>query len=162
MMSVLRAENASADMASDLAARYEWFSVARVLRAHLSGEADRFAGITASGRCVSSLNLAAVDAVRLATVVPHVASTDEIIDRFLEKGGRRIVAEEDSDLPAEDIRIEPELSEEEDLVSEELAEVYLSQGLYEEAKAIYRKLSLLNTEKSVYFAEIIDKIEKNN
>ena len=32
-----------------------------------------------------------------------------------------------------------------------------AQGLYDEAIAIYRKLSLLNPEKSVYFAEIIDK-----
>ena len=57
---------------------------------------------------------------------------------------------------------EAELSEEEDLVTEELAEVYLHQGLKREALAIYRRLSLLNPEKSVYFAKIIEKLETNN
>ena len=45
-----------------------------------------------------------------------------------------------------------------DLVTEDLAEIYLAQGLCDEAIAIYRKLSLLNPEKSVYFASLIDKI----
>ena len=49
-------------------------------------------------------------------------------------------------------------SGDDDLVTEDLAEIYLAQGLYDEAIAIYRKLSLLNPEKSVYFASLIDKI----
>lgn len=60
------------------------------------------------------------------------------------------------------MRTEAELSDEEDLVSEELAEIYLAQGLRSEALAAYRKLSLLNPEKSVYFAKIIGQIETNN
>ena len=54
------------------------------------------------------------------------------------------------------------LDEEDEVVSEELAEIYLAQGLRDEALAIYRKLSLRNPEKSVYFAELIGKIETNN
>ena len=42
--------------------------------------------------------------------------------------------------------------------TEELAEIYRQQGLNDEACAIYRKLSLRNPEKSVYFAELIDEI----
>ena len=45
-------------------------------------------------------------------------------------------------------------------VSEELAKIYLDQGLYDQASTIYRQLSLHNPEKSVYFAEIIARIDK--
>ena len=68
----------------------------------------------------------------------------------------RIVAEEGE--VVEEVRTEAELSGDDDLVTEDLAEIYLAQGLYDEAIAIYRKLSLLNPEKSVYFASLIDKI----
>ncbi len=60
------------------------------------------------------------------------------------------------------MRVAAELSEDEELVSEPLAAIYAAQGLRDEAIAIYRKLSLLNPEKSVYFAELIDRLEKNN
>ena len=53
------------------------------------------------------------------------------------------------------------LDDEDDLVSEDLAEVYLIQGLNTQAIEIYRKLSLLNPEKSVYFAEKIEQITRN-
>jgi len=85
-------------------------------------------------------------------------STDDVIDRFLLTEDLRIVAEEGE--PEGDLRLEADLSEEDEVVSEELAEIYLAQGLKEEAKAIYRKLSLLNPEKSIYFAELIAKLEK--
>ena len=68
----------------------------------------------------------------------------------------RIVAEEGE--VVEEVRTEAELSGDDDLVTEDLAEIYLAQGLCDEAIAIYRKLSLLNPEKSVYFASLIDKI----
>ena len=81
---------------------------------------------------------------------------DDLIDDFLRAGDYRIVAEEGE--VVEEVRTEAELSGDDDLVTEDLAEIYLAQGLYDEAIAIYRKLSLLNPEKSVYFASLIDKI----
>ncbi len=85
-------------------------------------------------------------------------SPDDIIDRFLQCSDLKIVVDESSKKDKE-VRIEPNLTEEDDLVSEELAKIYLSQGLNREAIEIYRKLSLLNSEKSVYFAKLIENIE---
>ena len=87
-------------------------------------------------------------------------SADDIIDRFLRTSHGRIVAEEGE--PADEIVVSADIEDEEDMVSEELAEVYLAQGLKDMAKETYRKLSLLNPEKSIYFAEIISKIDSNN
>ena len=48
-----------------------------------------------------------------------------------------------------------------EIVSEQLAEIYLKQGMKKEAIEMYRKLSLQNPEKSIYFAKILEKIKKN-
>ena len=82
-------------------------------------------------------------------------SNDELIDKFLKLDNLRIAAEEGD---AEDIS-EVKIDDDDDFVSEELAEIYLNQGLYDAAIDTYRKLSLLNSEKSIYFAELIAEIE---
>ena len=87
-------------------------------------------------------------------------TSDDIIDRFLRTSHGRIVAEEGE--PTDEIVVEADIDDEEDMVSEELAEVYLAQGLKDMAIETYRKLSLLNPEKSNYFAGLIEKIDKNN
>lgn len=48
-----------------------------------------------------------------------------------------------------------------DFYTETLAEIYAEQGYMEEAKEIYYKLSLRYPEKSVYFAALIEKLDKN-
>lgn len=94
-----------------------------------------------------------------ASVLLHLTA-DDLIDRFLGEEELRIVAEEGE--PVEEVRVEAELDDDERLVSEPLAAIYAAQGLRDEAIAIYRKLSLLNPEKSVYFAELIDRLKNNN
>lgn len=56
---------------------------------------------------------------------------------------------------------EPEARGAEDFCTEALAKIYLEQEYPDEAIAIYSKLSLLYPEKSVYFAALIEKINKN-
>ena len=87
-------------------------------------------------------------------------TSDDIIDKFLRVDHHRIVAEE-GDVQG-DIVTEADIDDDDDMVSEELAQIYLAQGLKDMAKETYRKLSLLNPEKSIYFAEIISKIDSNN
>lgn len=143
------------DEVGAFAARYEWFLPARILRARVTGRADAVLSIGSPWRVESSLLRPQVDAEQLVRRTP-----EELIDRFLREEDLRIVADEDA--PEIEVRTSPDLAEEEELVSEELAGIYLAQGLRDEAVAIYRKLSLLNPEKSVYFAELISKTENNN
>ena len=143
-----RAETPSAAEAGDLAVRFPWFLPGRILRE------DPLTVLTAPWRAESSLRRAAVDASALTQL-----SSEEIIDRFLQEEDLRIVAGEGE--PEEEVVLQPELDDDDEVVTEELAEIYLAQGLRDKSVAIYRKLSLRNPEKSVYFAELIGKIENN-
>ncbi len=131
-----------------LLAQWPWFTAARAVRAYRTGRADALLDLLRSNRRLSSLARKSVDLQMFAK-----ESEGEIIDRFLRLDNYRIVADEEGE--DGEIRTEAELDEADDLVSEELAEVFAAQGLVDEAVEIYRKLSLLNTEKSVYFAEKI-------
>ncbi len=130
----------TAEELNELIEKYPWFEAARALV-----DDDK----------MQLLDAYDIDIEKLAE-----ESEGELINRFLRKNDYRIVAEE-GDVEG-DIRTEAELDDEDDIVSEELAEIYLAQGMKNEAKEIYRKLSLLNSEKSIYFAEKIEKIEKNS
>ena len=143
----------SDEVIRSLAARCEWFAPVRILLEASSGEPDAVLSVTAPWREESSLRLRGIDVGALVRL-----TSEEVIDRFLREEDLRIVADEHAH--EEEVRTEPDLDEEDEVVSEELAEIYLSQGLRDKAAAIYRKLSLLNPEKSVYFAELIRKTEK--
>ena len=101
------------------------------------------------------LGAQSIDVERLTKI-----TSGDIIDKFLRSDTHRIVAEEGE--VTQEIVVEAAFDEEDDMVSEELAEIYLAQGLNDMAKETYHKLSLLNPEKSIYFAEIISKIDSNN
>lgn len=137
--------------------RYGWFTAARVARVHRTGKSDSVLNLATSGRVVPLLALQSVDIEKFLAAEPAV----DLIDKFLQLESYRIIADERDESPSDrDILTEAEFDDEDDLVSEELAEVYISQGLKSEAIAIYRKLSLLNPKKSIYFAELIEQIEK--
>ena len=132
--------------------QYPWWSALRLAVARNSeGEIkDAATRLIAMLHPTATLRLEEIDLERL-----HHVSEEDIIERFLKLDDYRIVAKDgdDSDLAT------PELEDDEELVSEEIAEIYEKQGLYAEAIATYRKLSLLNSEKSIYFARLISDIE---
>lgn len=134
---------------------YEWYTSARIIRRLVSGKEDPRLTLTLSSRASSPFEMQVVDGRRLVEL-----SDDDIIDRFLSSGDYRIVAEEESADSAPDITQAADNDPEGEYVSEELAKIYLDQGLYDQASTIYRQLSLHNPEKSVYFAEIIARIDK--
>ena len=138
-----------------LVARYPWYRAAQQALQLRGGELPPLISLVDPWRNEPLGVAAAVDREALF----HLTA-DDLIDRFLREEELRIVAEEGE--PDTEVQLEASLSDEEELVSEDLAEIYLAQGLREEAKSIYRKLSLLNPEKSVYFAELIDRIDNNN
>ena len=144
-------EKMTKDRLDKLVEQYPWWSEARLTLAREQGTAA-----DERTRLVAMLHptaLIASKAIDIATLT-HL-TTDDLIDRFLKRGDYRIVAE---DGDAEEI-VTPNFEDEDDMVSEELAEIYLKQGLYSEAIETYHKLSLLNSEKSVYFAGLIEEVK---
>ena len=115
------------------------------------GNMDETARLVMSLHPTAAIALKEVDIARLT----HL-TTDDLIERFLKRNDYRIVAE---DGVADDLS-KHNIEDEEDMVSEELAEIYAKQGLYDDAIDTYRKLSLLNSEKSIYFAELIANLEE--
>ena len=133
-------------------ASYPWWSAARILLARCQSLDKQ----EAATRLIAALHPTALVPKRhIDTAQLTHLTTDDLIDRFLKRSDYRIVAEEGA---AEHLA-EVEIEADDDMISEELAEIYKNQGLYSEAIAIYRKLSLLNSEKSIYFAELIAEIE---
>ena len=144
------------DKAQKLLSTYPWWSEAHIAVARHDGMSDERTRLVAELHPTALIDEKPIDIARLT----HL-TTDDLINRFLKRGDYRIVADEGD---AEEIA-ECNFDEEDDIVSEELAEIYRNQGLYSLAIETYRKLSLLNSEKSVYFAglieEIKDKMDRN-
>ena len=150
---IYKSTDASSNDIEQIVARYPWWSAARLRLYRTKGNnCDARTRLIASLHPLGVINKEPIDIEKLTFL-----SNDDRIDKFLHRDSYRIVAE---DGDAEDIS-EVEIDDEEEMVSEELAEIYLNQGLYDEAIDTYRKLSLLNSEKSIYFAGLIAEIEGN-
>ncbi len=144
--------DASTNDIEQIVARYPWWSAARLRLYRAKGaKSDIATHLVAILHPTGAIARHTIDFAKLTTL-----SHDELIDRFLTLDNYRITAEEGD---AEELS-EAQFDDEDDIVSEELAEIYINQGLYSHAIDTYRKLSLLNSEKSIYFAGLIAKIEE--
>ncbi len=82
-------------------------------------------------------------------------SKNEIIDKFIAENPQISRPKQEFYDPM--VVAQTSVVDKENIISETLATIYLNQGYIEKAISIYEKLSLKNPEKSVYFAELINK-----
>ncbi len=123
-----------------------WFVTPRIIRAARDGASDSrlfMHGMFHGGICEEA-----------SPEQIEMAYNDCIIERFLDSGDYRIDEKADEAQVAETDNF---IVDDDELLTEELAEVYLQQGLFEQACEIYRRLSLLYPKKSIYFAELIER-----
>lgn len=147
--------NTSVDrqLLQEIVALYPWFTTARValLRAEVAA-ADNYLKLSFFSNPAPKPFLEKIEREEFWR-----RSTDEIITAFLGSGEHRIVPQEDT--PDFEVSGETfDAGDDAEFITEELAQIYLSQGHTQQAKDIYEKLSLLYPKKSVYFAEIISGI----
>ncbi len=150
-----------------LTTRHEWFTTARRAKSLLGGGVDPALALPLMFWPTIQPNTGK-RAQKAAGTEPAatVSTEDDIIGKFLEHGGYRIVPGDGGPDVEDALTAETFDDPEGELLTEELAEIYRSQGLVAEAEEIYRKLSnvksLLNPEKSIYFADAIADIDSEN
>ena len=92
---------------------------------------------------------------------PKYENQIKIIDQFLQKNVTmpKIDLEDSPEIPDEIENLaEKSVMEDEYLISEALAKIFIKQGNTERAKKIYEQLILLYPQKSSYFASLIEKL----
>jgi len=87
-------------------------------------------------------------------------SQEELIDKFIREEPRITPPAKAGFFDAVDYA-KHSIEDKDDIVSETLARIYVKQGNFAKAIRIYQKLSLLNPEKSSFFAAQIEKIRKD-
>lgn len=140
---------------------YPWFTTARILRMALQKKHDPALAASQIRKpfpiallqyCTKDeIQGEAADTVSISCYDKN-PDTINIIDTFLRRGDYRIVPGE----ATPDVDLSARGGDDSELASEELADIYIRQGLFERAEKIYRRLSLLNPEKSIYFAKLIE------
>lgn len=144
---------------AELVERYLWWGAARMALHNRSG-ADVPDSVLYAAKVRERLAPVATQLKFIDYAELRRSETLGIIDEFLRVGEHRIVIAEQTTDVALDV-VDTEEDDEDEFVSEELAEIYASQGLFDQAIDTYRKLSLQNSQKSIYFAELIEALKRN-
>ncbi len=92
------------------------------------------------------------------TVRPPKKGSD-LIDTFISQAGSRVLRPDNEPLSGEDRSLES-LREDEEILTDTLAKIFVQQGYYLKAIHSYEKLSLKFPEKSVYFASQIEMVRE--
>lgn len=156
-------DDSSVGYLEDIVEQYPWFDLARFMlyRARGMGRIDVSTAARLVGRPYPRMMM-----TRCAPLEYAGGRQLNPIDAFLSMDLRRtqsamtgdMARDEYSEYMQEDISI-GSLVENDEVVSETLAQIYLMQGHKDRACEIYLKLSLIFPEKSSYFATLIDNIK---
>ncbi len=132
--------------------KYPWFTTARIVRTALYDSEDE--------RVYLSRLFPAPEKADRNQGDLREAIEAKVVDNFLALG-KYAISRTEEDGKAESLVLEVQNDEDDDeFYTEDLAQIYENQGLYKEARDIYVKLSLRETKKSVYFAEIIARLDE--
>lgn len=135
---------------SQLLARHPWFTSARIVMDTEDNSPDKLLGIYMLTNPVPFTHLKTISKENIKAIMPVAAITtsnsgeedfkaDDIIEKFLREGEHRIIPSDD--IGNHDASSESSVLELGDgMVTEELAEIYKSQGLNDKAEEIYRIL----------------------
>lgn len=99
-----------------------------------------------------------IDRSRGSDLRPKSSERQDLIDEFIRRNPRMPKPEESAQ-KNNNVLLNV-LKDDDGLMTETLADIYMKQGYYYRAMQAYEKLSLKNPEKSIYFASQIQKIKK--
>ena len=132
--------------------KYPWFTTARIIRAAQYDDEDERVYLA------KLFPIGTIQPTNTAELREEIEN--KVVDRFLSLGSYAISHTEEDGGAESLINTPPNNEDDDEFYTEELAQIYEKQGLFEEARKIYIKLGLLYPKKSVYFAEIISRLDE--
>ena len=159
-MGIIKDRDLGLREAADLRERFPWWSAAHIVASEQGAPTKESYLLPARGRLRRLPATSLLKEVRAEEF--QRSEMLGIIDAFIHSGDHhKIVIDEattEESLAKVNEPGEQEDVDEEEFLSEELAEIYAKQHLFDQAIEIYQKLSLQIPQKSIYFAELIEQL----